>query len=284
MRYAVALPQLGRAASAESIKQTARLAEELGFSDVWVNDHIGFAPSTEHPSPRMYDPFSMMATAAAVTSTIGIGSQITASYYPPILLAKQLASLDSLSGGRVKIAVGTGWQPEEFAILGSDFGNRGQRTDEIISILRGCWATGNSQHDGEHYSFPKVKIAPPPPNRSIPIWIAGTAQRALDRAVRLGDGYHGLPTRREALPDKQLPMSRVSETVRELRRRRPDSMFCISMYTHDWDPFESDADSIRRERDHFEEAGVQHVVAALSRKDARSWMGSVEKLAHMLIR
>jgi probable F420-dependent oxidoreductase len=282
MKYAVALPQLGRAASAQSIKEVARLAEDLGFSDIWVNDHIGFAPSTEHPSPRMFDPFSCMATAAAVTSTIGIGSQVTAAYYPPVLLAKMLSSLDSLSNGRLKIAIGTGWQPEEFAVLGSDYHTRGKRTDEIISILRSCWLSGNTQHEGEHYGFPEVKIAPPPPNRVIPIWVAGTAKPAIDRAARLGDGYHGLPTRREELPDKQLPVSRVPELVRDLRSRRPDPEFCISMYTHDWDPGEFGPDAIRRERDFFEEAGVQHVVAAFGRTDVGSWMRSVESLARLL--
>ena len=282
MEYAVTLPQLGRAANATSIKATARLAEELGFADVWANDHIGFAPSTEHPSPRMFDPFSVMATAVAVTSRIGIGSQITASYYQPILLAKQLASLDSLSGGRLKLAIGTGWQPEEFAVLESSFADRGKRTDEIIAILRSCWETGMSEFSGEHYSFPRVKIAPPPPNRQIPLWIAGTARPAINRAVSLGDGYHGLPTRREEMPDKQLPVSQIPARVRELRAGRPEEAFRISMYTHDWDPGHFDADSIMRKRDFFEEAGVQHVVAAFGQSDADAWMRSVESLARIL--
>lgn len=282
MKYAVTLPQLGRAASAQSIKRAAIRAEELGFNDVWVNDHIGFSPSTEHPSPRMFDPFSAVATAAAVTSQIGIGSQITASYYPPVLLAKMLASLDSLSGGRLKVAVGTGWQAEEFVALGADFASRGERTDEIIKILRSCWRSGTSSFEGEYYHFPEMKISPPPPNRTVPIWIAGTAPRAIDRAIRLGDGYHGLPTRRETMPDKQLPVSQVPSVVRQLRDHRPDPDFCISMYTHDWDPGECDADSIRRERDFLQEAGVQHVVAAFSRTDAEAWMHSMESLAQIL--
>lgn len=283
MKYAVTLPQLGRAANAQSIKDTARLAEQLGFSDVWVNDHIGFAATTEHPSPRMFDPISTMATAAAVTSTIGIGSQITASYYPPILLAKMLADIDSLSNGRVKIAIGTGWQAEEFAVLGADFNNRGQRTDEIVNILRSCWESGNSQFDGDFYSFPSVKIMPPPPNRVIPLWFAGTAQVAIDRAVRLGDGYHGLPTRGETVPgDKRLTVSSIPNLVHEIRARRPEESFCISMYTHDWDPVEFDSDTIKRERDFFLEAGVQHVVAALARTDADSRTRAVESLARLL--
>lgn len=284
MRYAVTLPQLGRAASAQSIKDTARAAEDLGFDDVWVNDHIGFAPATEHPSPRMFDPFSTMTTAAAVTSRIGIGSQITAAYYPPVLLAKMLASIDSLSGGRLKVAVGTGWQPEEFASLGSDFATRGRRTDEIIAFLRGAWASGTSEFEGAYYGFPKLKIAPPPPNRDIPLWIAGTAARAVNRAIELGDGYHGLPTRRAIVPDdKQMAVSAVPDLVRRVRESRPDSAtFCISMYTHEWDPGEHAPDAISRERDFFREAGVQHVVAALGQSSPEAWLRSVERLARIL--
>lgn len=284
MKYAVALPQLGRAASAQSIKEAARLAEGLGFSDVWVNDHIGFAPSTEHPSPRMFDPFTALATAAAVTDTIGLGAQITASYYPPVLLAKMLASLDSLSGGRVKIAIGTGWQPQEFAALGTEYRNRGKRTDEIIAILRSCWTTGHCRFDGEYYTIPDLKIAPPPPNRGIPIWIAGTSRPALDRAVTLGDGYHGLPYRGQLSEgDKRSAVADIPELVRDLRKARPDpATYCISMYTHDWDPGEFDGDVIRRERDFFEAAGVDHVVAALGRSDAAAWLRSIESLARIL--
>src|SRR5207249_5122503 len=109
LRVAITLPQLGHAASGPNIRRAAVHAEQLGFSDVWVNDHISFPIGQTHPSPYMYDPLLSLASAAAVTSVIGLGSQITAAYYPPIWLANALASLDSLSEGRLTIAVGVGW-------------------------------------------------------------------------------------------------------------------------------------------------------------------------------
>lgn len=283
MNYAVTLPQLGRAASGRSIRETARLAEDLGFSDVWVNDHIGFAPETDHPSPRMFEPLTTLAMAAAVTERIGLGSQITAAYYPPVFLARTLASLDALSEGRLKVAIGVGWQPQEFAVLGSDYHTRGKRTDEIITILRSIWTTGSSAFSGEFYSFPDVRITPPPAH-PIPIWIGGSSRAAHQRAVRLGDGFHGLPTRKEPVSyHLQCGVSTIPATARQMRQSRPDPEdFCISLYTHDWDPGEFDADTIRRERDFFEEAGVQHVVAAFAQRDAAAWMRSVERLAGIL--
>src|SRR5580658_7060181 len=126
LRVAITLPQLGHAASGPAIRRAAVLAEELGFSDVWVNDHISFPVEQSHPSPYMYDPLLSLTTAAAVTEVIGLGGQVTVAYYPPIWLANALASLDSLSSGRLKVAIGVGWSEGEFAAMGSPFYNRGR--------------------------------------------------------------------------------------------------------------------------------------------------------------
>jgi probable F420-dependent oxidoreductase len=272
--YAITLPQLGHASSGEGIRRAARQAEELGYADVWVNDHISFPIGQTHPAPYMYDPLLSLATAAAVTRTIGLGSQITAAYYPPVYLANALASLDSLSEGRLKIAVGVGWSEKEFEALGGDFRTRGKRTDEIIQILRTCWTGKVAEHDGAFYRFPPLKILPPPAHR-IPIWIAGNSEPVYRRAARLGDGFHG-----GSEPGYNMAMP---EVVARLRAERPDeASFTCSVYTHDWDPAERNADEIRRERDFYENGRVQHVVAALSRRDIDSWLRSVETLARIL--
>jgi probable F420-dependent oxidoreductase len=283
MKVAITLPQLGRAANIQSLIDTATLAEELGYSDVWANDHIGFAANTDHAAPRMYDPLTCLAIAASATSRIGLGSHINAAYYPPVYLAKMLASLDSLSSGRVRITIGVGWQPEEFAVMGSDFKTRGKRTDEIIAILRSCWETGSSEHAGEFYDFPALKLSPRPA-LPIPIWIGGMSPAALRRAVRLGDGYQGLPTHQEPVSHgRQTGVSEIAALVRTLREARPDPEdFQVAMYTHEWDPADRDPDAIRREYDLFEQAGVQHVTIALARTDSKAWLSSVEQIARIL--
>jgi probable F420-dependent oxidoreductase len=274
LQFAITLPQLGHASSGAGIRRAAAQAEALGYDDVWVNDHISFPVGQTHPAPWMYDPLLSLATAAAVTRAIGLGSQITAAYYPPVYLANALASLDSLSEGRLKVAIGVGWSEKEFEALGGDFATRGPRTDEIIGILRTCWESDVAEHSGEFYSFPPLKIRPPPAHR-IPIWIAGNSAPVWRRAVRLGDGYHGgsEPRFNMAMP----------EVIARLRRERPDrSSFTCSVYTHDWDPAERDPDEIRRERDFYRDGGVQHVVAALSRRDIDAWLASTERLAKIL--
>jgi probable F420-dependent oxidoreductase len=275
LRVAITLPQLGHAASGRGIRRAAVLAEVLGFSDVWVNDHISFPIGQTHPSPYMYDPLLSLATAAAVTEVIGIGGQVTAAYYPPIWLANALASLDSLSEGRLNgVAIGVGWSEGEFAAMGSDFHSRGRRTDEIISILRSCWQGGMTSFAGEFYSYPPLKILPQPAH-PIPLWPSGWGDAALRRALALGDGFHG-GSNHDA--DAAMP-----GMARRLREERPDrDTFTVSMYTHAWDPAEVDADVIRERRDEYEDAGIQHVVAALSRRDIEGWLRSMETLAGIL--
>jgi hypothetical protein len=128
-----------------------------------------------------------------------------------------------------------------------------------------------------------VKISPTPAHE-IPIWIAGTTPPAFRRAVALGDGYHGQPTRREGpLYARQTAVRDLPSLVGELRAARPDeASFCISMYTHEWDPAGTSADLIERERDTFEQAGVQHVVAAFHQRDGASWIQSIRSLAEIL--
>jgi probable F420-dependent oxidoreductase len=275
MQIAVTLPQLGHAASGASIRRAAVRAEELGFSDVWVNDHISAAVvDGPNHAPYMYDPLLSLTTAAAVTTSIGIGGQVIAPYYQPIWLANALASLDSLSEGRLKVAVGVGWSKPEFVALGSDFHNRGRRTDEIMKILRACWQPGTTSYDGEYYSYPPLRILPPPAH-PIPLWPSGWGEAAITRAIAAGDGFHGGST---AKADAAMPA-----VARRLRQARPDpSTFTISMYTHALDPATTVADTIGRQLDEYASAGIQHIVIALSRRDIDSWLRSMDELAEIM--
>src|SRR5436190_8976703 len=137
MRFGIHLPQYGRVASPDAITRAARHAEELGFADVWVSDHVVHPASQSYPSPYQYDPLLTLAWAAAVTERIGIGTSVLVlPQHNPLWLGNALASLDSLSRGRVTIAAGVGWSKAEFDALGWRFEDRGRRTDEIIALLR----------------------------------------------------------------------------------------------------------------------------------------------------
>jgi probable F420-dependent oxidoreductase len=273
IQYAVTLPQGGRAASADNIHASAKLAEELGYSHLWANDHIVAAEGQKHPSPFMFDPLMSLATAAAVTTDIGLGCQLTASYYTPLWLANALASLDTLSRGRLLIAIGVGWSTLEFAALQASYEDRGARTDEIIGILRQAWTTDFEPIDTPHYHLPPVRVMPKPAH-DIPIWISGYKEPAYRRAVTLGDGYHGEV-------GVNITPENIAERVTRIRRDRPEESFTFSIYTWHWNPDERTEDDILRERDAYEAAGVQHIVLALTNPDGDSRHRAMDRLAKL---
>jgi probable F420-dependent oxidoreductase len=274
MQYAMALPQGGRAASADAIRRIALLAEELGYSHLWVNDHIT-SPEGQgsHISPYMFDPMMTIATCAPITSEIGLGVQLVAPYYEPLWLANALASLDALSGGRVLASFGVGWSKPEFDALSADFSTRGARVEEIVEIIRTAWSNDYVPIKTAHYDLPPVKVAPKPAH-AIPIWIAGTSERAYRRAIEIGDGYHG-----HAVQD--ITVENVADRVARIRAGRPEASFTFSVYTWEWDLARRTEDEILAERAAYENAGVQHVVIALDTADLDTRVQNVRRLAEL---
>jgi probable F420-dependent oxidoreductase len=272
MKLGVHLPQYGRTAGPEAIHRAARHAEELGYADVWISDHLVHPAEQEYPSPYLLDPLVSLTWAAAVTSTIGLGTSVlVAPQRNPLQLANQLATLDNLSGGRLTAGVGTGWSKREFEALGWGFEDRGARTDEIIDALRTCWRDDPSSVDGQHVSFRDIRVLPKPAH-DIPIWVGGSGERAHRRAVEKGDGFHAIG----------LTPQTVGPVVERIRRDRPDPTFVISLRTG-WDPQGMEPDLIREEREAFEEAGIQHVVAAPWRNDIDAWLRSMDLLAEIVL-
>jgi probable F420-dependent oxidoreductase len=272
MRVGIHLPQYGRVAGPDAITRAARRAEELGYVDVWVSDHVVHPAAQEYPSPRLFDPLVTLTWAAAVTERIGIGTSVlVVPMHNPLELANSLASLDALSEGRLTVAVGVGWSLAEYAALGYDFASRGQRLDEAIQLFRTAWSEDPVSFHGRFTSFDDLRILPKP-NHRIPIWIGGGSEPAYRRAGLLGDGYQAVGLS----PDAAGPV------VERIRRDHPDRSFPISLRTG-WDPQGMDPGRIRDELLAFEEAGIQHVVAAPWRRDLDDWLRSMEQLAELVL-
>jgi probable F420-dependent oxidoreductase len=261
MQIGIHLPQYGRVASAEAITKAARHAEELGFAGVWISDHIVQPAAQDYPSPYLYDPIVTLSWAAAVTERVDLGTSVlVVPQHNALELANQLASLDSLSGGRVITGVGVGWSKGEYEALGYDFHNRGDRLDEILPLWRAVWETDPTTFDGEHHSFADLRVLPKPVHR-IPIWVGGSGERAYKRAIAHGDGFHLIGVTPE----------QAREPIERLRRERPEEDFVISLRTG-WDPQGMDPDTIKREHDEYEAAGVSYVVCAPWRTDLDDWL------------
>jgi probable F420-dependent oxidoreductase len=202
MRIGVKLPHTG-AAEPAGLAGRARALEAAGFDSLWVSDHVVLPAEIRSPYPFAADgratwptdtPYTeavvALAAAAAATDHIGLGTAaLVLPQRNPVLLAKQIASVDVISGGRVRLGVGAGWLREEFAALDAPFDGRGARFTEWIGLLRDCWTGRPPAHDGPHYALPADTLVLPPPARPVPILIGGHSPVALRRAGKLGDGW-----------------------------------------------------------------------------------------------
>ncbi|MFP8880243.1 MAG: TIGR03619 family F420-dependent LLM class oxidoreductase [Myxococcota bacterium] len=273
MQFGIHLPQAGPAASADAVQSVAKQAEDLGFSDVWVSDHIALPKDAKYPpSSYILEPLIALTWAAAATQRIRLGTTVLVlPLRPPVLLAKMLGTLDLMSGGRVLIGAASGWLKEEFDALGVPFEQRGARTDETIDLMRRCWTEdpidATAPVTGANLTAMRLK---PQPENTIPIWIGGHSEPAYRRAITKGDGWHGA----FQSPEKTAPI-----TAR-LRRDRPESSFTLSMRTR-WDALRDDPDQIARELDQYREAGIQHIVAEPLQRDRESWMRCTEAFAKL---
>ena len=262
------LPQAGPAASGEAMRQAAVLAEELGYSDVWVSDHVAVPTGADYPpSAYVFEPLVALTWVAAYTTRVGLGTTVLVlPMRNPLIVAKMVASLDHLSGGRVILGIAAGWLEAEFNALGVPFAERGQRTDEAIDIMRRVWTDDHITADypvhNAHFVSMRTK---PQPQRHLPLWIGGHADVALRRAITVGDGWHGA----------FLTPEQTARRVKKLRAERPESSFPISMRTR-WDAVDDDNDLILAEIDHYREVGVTHFVPEPRQRTIDGYMRAME--------
>ncbi|MCJ7437542.1 MAG: TIGR03619 family F420-dependent LLM class oxidoreductase [Acidimicrobiia bacterium] len=206
-------------ASAAAIGELAEAAEEAGFDGAFV---------TEHPFPddrwlakgghHSLDPFVALAFAAAATTSLRLQTNLCiAAYRNPFLLAKSVATLDALSGGRMILGIGTGYLEGEFAALGSPFDERNDRTDEAIRAMRAAWTGESVEMKGEHFLAAGNTMLPAPAQPGgPPIWIGGNAKRAIRRAVELADGWVPMPNPARSAARRRTP---ALETLEDLHTR-----------------------------------------------------------------
>lgn len=181
----------------------ALAAESAGFESLWTFEHVvvprrfdstyPYSPSGKAPTlfhTAMPDPMVWLAYVAAATSAIKLGTGVVVlPQRNPLVMAKQAATLDVMSGGRLRLGIGIGWLKEEFDALGVPFERRGARTDEYIAAMRALWSADNKPFEGEFTSFGEVQALPRPVNGAVPITIGGHSESAARRAGRLGDGF-----------------------------------------------------------------------------------------------
>jgi probable F420-dependent oxidoreductase len=198
MKLAVEFPNVIYREGQAGVAALARAIEAAGYDQLDMFDHVVMAHPVEGEARGPYssnmpilEALMTLAFAAAVTERIGLGTEVLVlPQRAPVLVAKQVETLDTLSGGRVRLGVGVGWQEREYEALGHDFHRRGVMMDEAIGVLRACWSEQSISFDGPHYRARAIAMEPKPPRAGgIPIWIGGGSPAALKRAGTLGDGW-----------------------------------------------------------------------------------------------
>ena len=213
MDYGLCLPNFREGASREGMEAAAETAERLGWSTVWTTDHILVETADTDDYGRIFEAILSLTWIGAKYAKVRLGtSVIVVPYRNAVVLAKELASLDALSGGRVIAGVGVGWSKPEFANLdvADRFHVRGAYLDETIGLFRHLWSGSTEPFKGRFHSFDDFAFAPlPDQGEHLPIVVGGRAEAALRRAGTLGDGYQSSATSAAKYADR-VPIIRAA--------------------------------------------------------------------------
>jgi probable F420-dependent oxidoreductase len=222
MRIGVVFPQTEIGSDPEIIARFATTAEALGYSHLLAYDHVLGASTANRPgwqgpytsSHAFHEIFVLFSYLAGLTRTIELVTGIIIlPQRQTALVAKQAASLDLLSKGRLRLGVGIGWNPVEYEALGEDFTTRGRRSEEQIDLMRKLWASDIVSFKGQWHTVTEAGLNPLPPRREIPVWLGGMAPQTIERVGRLGDGWFPFDT-----PDLEKQVAEVRAHARAAGR------------------------------------------------------------------
>ena len=270
---------LGPCADPETAASVAKAAEEAGFESVWTAEHVVLPDPQVPPSPvpaqtRLLDPAVSLAYLAAHTRTLLLATGIIIlPQRNPVVLAKELASLDVLSGGRLVFGIGAGYLQAEFEALGAPFEDRGERTDEYIEVIRALWTQEAPRFEGRFVSFGDIDAQPRPVQEPHPpIVVGGMSPPALRRAVRQGNGWYGFALDVDATATCVAGLRAAQQQV-----ERPPELGPLEISVTPSVPL--DADALRR----FEDLGVERLVPLALAGNAEGLIASIEKTAGTLL-
>ncbi len=284
MKFGFVLPNFGDKIGAEDLVKMSQVCEEVGFDSVWATDHIIMPSELKEPYGRLLEPFITLSFAAAATEKLRVGtSSLVLPQRNPVLVAKQAAALDVFSKGRVILGFGLGWAEKEFGFLGADFRRRARVMDESIRLIRKLWSDEVVNFEGRYFRVKDAVFMPKPVQKTIPIWVAGNSDGAVQRAIRLGDGWHpvGLDivhyregAERIAKSGRKLTLS-VRMTV-DVRKKREDT---VAPSGERRTSFSGSPAEIRGSVDSYASAGLEYCCVSILHPTAEEIIADVRKFS-----
>jgi probable F420-dependent oxidoreductase len=216
VKFGVGLTNYGPHANFDDLKQMALAAERLGYDSIWTTDHILVPRENKDPYGTILESLTVLAMVASLTTRVKLGTSVLVlPMRNPVIAAKQIATIDAASKGRVILGVAVGWNEPEYENLGADFKTRGKRLDEEIRLLRTLWSNEHVSFQGKYMRITDGVFSPPPAQGGqLPIWIGGNGEPSFRRAAELGDGWQSTG----ASPEQ---VAQGAERIRELGSVRP---------------------------------------------------------------
>jgi probable F420-dependent oxidoreductase len=267
MKFGVAIRNMGPQSNRATIRACARMAEQAGFDALFVSDHLCIPPDqTEGSGGRYLDVLATLAFIAGATEKIRLGvSVLVVPYRPAVLTAKQVATIQELSGERMILGVGVGWMKPEFAALGADIHRRGAITDETLSVIHHLFnADVPGAYDGPLVKFPSFVFMPRP--KRPPFWIGGNGPAAMNRALKFGDGWHPMLS----APELKVQVEELRTRARAAGRESPEIIVRRGLRL-------DDTAAARAKLEAEREAGATYFILDLGRyPDEHSFGRSVE--------
>jgi probable F420-dependent oxidoreductase len=266
MKIGISLPHIGKVASAEGVEAVAQRAEELGYDSVWVLERTLWPVNPMNPYPAtsdgmlpdeyriVFDPVTTLTFAAAKTRRVKLGtSVIVISNHNPLILGRQLATLDVLSRGRLICGLGVGWSKDEILAAGVPYDRRGARADEFVRALKMIWSEDPVEFSGEFFKIPRSFIGPKPVQKPHPpIIFRRFVGETFERVVQLANGWN---------PISGIPLDDLKETIAGLRKAAKSS----GKNPRDFEIFLRTFQILtEKEYRQYEDIGVTHVILDLN--------------------
>lgn len=286
LRFGNRILNYGRDASRDALIRQAKIVDEEGYYSLWVAERLVVPAhanqSWSMQSPACFEVVTLLSYVAALTERVRLGTFVLlAPLRNPIVLAKQVATLDEMSKGRVILGLGLGWMRQEFSVSNVDIHERGARTDEMIRFLRAVWRKDKDvvEYRGKFTRLVPMLFDPKPRQDYLPIWIGGESDAALRRTGRLGDGW---------LSNTWKSPSKIGEGAERIRqvaesagRSAKDITVSCKLVLRD---VRAERTAAIRKIEKLQEAGVTHIMADFERKSASEYCAKIKLFSREIMK
>ena len=288
MKLGITVPNYGKFADRESILKISTAAEKLGYDSLWVSDHIVLPTKHKGFGNVFYDPLVTLSYIAGNTDKISLGTSVmVVPYRNPVVLAKQISTIDVMSGGRVILGIGSGWLREEFEALGVNYSERGKITDEYLEIFKELYTKELPEFNGRYFNFNDINFNPKPVQKPFPpVWVGGSSRPSLVRSVKYGNGWHAVGSTPGEIKTGK---STITELLKKYQRENDE--FVISVRKNiqiternikdEREILRGNIDKIGQGLTEYKKAGVNHLVLQVLATDFNSITNTMEKIGRL---